>query len=101
MTNHHTLEQVPGDFITTLEAPKAHHSNKSGGPGHGCSLSGQHPDNNQLIASNCQYRDEIANEARVKGISPQQTSELSSHEITETLNVLVDDGLSMGSQSYT
>ena len=59
--------------MTTKEVPKAHHSNKSSGPGHGFPLSEQHPDNNEQIANDCQYGDEIAQEARVEGISPQQT----------------------------
>ena len=58
--NHHIVEQVFGDCITTQEASKAHRSNKSTGPGHGCPLSGQHPGNNQPITNNIQYGDRIA-----------------------------------------
>ena len=54
--NHHTVDQVPDDGITTQESTKVHHSNKSNGPGHGCPFSGQNPDNN----NNCQYGNEIA-----------------------------------------
>ena len=101
MTNHHIIEQDSGDCIIMQEAPKDHLSNKSSGPGHGCLLYRQHPDHDQPIANDGQYEDGIAQEARVEGIRTQRTMEISSHEITETLNVLVDDGLSMGSQSYT
>ena len=55
-------------------------------------------DHDQPIAIDCQYGDEVAQEARVEGISPQRTVEISSHEITETLNVLVNDGSSIGSR---
>ena len=92
MTNHLIAEQVPGVCIATQEAPKDHHSNKSSGPGHGCLLSGQHPDHDQPIANTFQYGYKIVQEARVEGISPQQTVEISCHEMTETLNVLVNDG---------
>ena len=99
VSNHHILEQVPGDCTETQKAPEAHHSNKSSGPGNGCLLSGQHADNSQPIANNCQYEDELAQKARVWGISSKQTLEISSHDITAKLNVLVNDGSSIG--SYT
>ena len=38
MTNHHIAKQVPGECITTQEAPKAHHSNKSSRQGNGVLL---------------------------------------------------------------
>ena len=81
------------------EAPKAHHSKKSSGPSHGCPLSGQHSDNNQPIANNCQYGNEIAQEARDEKVSPQQTVKMSFNDITDTLNVLIDDGLSIGNRT--
>ena len=99
MTNHHIAEQVPGDCITIQEAPKVHLLNKSSGPEHGCLLRGQHPDHDQPIAKDCQYGDEVVQEARVEGISTQRTVEISSHDITETLNVLVNDGSSIGSHT--
>ena len=37
-------------------------------------------------AGSCVSGDGIARKAKVDGISPQKTVELSSHEITETLN---------------
>ena len=97
MTNHHIAEHVPGDCITTQEAPKAHHSNISSGLGHGCLLSGQHPDHDQPIANNGRYEYRVAQDARAEGIGPQQTVEVSSHKITETLNVQVNDGSNIGS----
>ena len=66
--NHHIAEQDSGDWITMEEAPKAQLSNKSSGTGHGCPLSGQHPDHDQPIANDGQYGVEIAQEARVEGI---------------------------------
>ena len=57
ITNHHIVEQVPGDCITMQETPKAHHSNKLIGPGHGYILSGQLRDDNQLIINDGQYGD--------------------------------------------
>ena len=99
VTNHQIVEQIPVDCIAMQEAPEAHLSNKSSGPGHGCLLNRQHPDKNQSIANNCQYGEEIAQEARVEGIILQKTVKISFHEITKTLNVLVNDGSSIG--SYT
>ena len=97
VTKHHTVEQVPGDCVDTKEASKAHHPNKSSGPGHGCPLSEQHPDHNQPIANDGQYEGELSQEDRVEGISPRHTMEISLHEITETLNDLVSEGSSIGS----
>ena len=77
------------------EVPKAHLSNKSSGPGHGGLLNRQHPDHDQPIANDGQYGNGIAQEARVERIIPQQTVEVSSHEMT--LNVLVNDESSIGS----
>ena len=53
VTNHRIVDQVPGDCTANQEAPEAHHSNKSSGPGHVCPLSGQHLENNQQIVNNC------------------------------------------------
>ena len=91
MTDHHTVEQDSGVCVDTQVAPKAHHPNKSSGPEHGCLLNRQHPDHDQPIVNDGQYGDGIAQEARVERLSPQQTVEVSSHEMTETLNVLVND----------
>ena len=70
MTNHHIAEQESDDCIKMQEAPKAHLSNKSSRPGHGCPLSGQHPDHDQPIANDGQDGIEIVQEARVEGLSP-------------------------------
>ena len=72
VTNHRIVDQVPGDCTANQEAPEAHHSNKSSGPGHVCPLSGQHLENNQQIANNCQYGNEVAKENRVEGIFPMR-----------------------------
>ena len=79
------------------EAPKAHLSEKSIGLGHICLLNRQHPDHDQPISNDDRYKDGISQEARMEGISPQQTVEVSFHEIIETLNVLVNEGSSIGS----
>ena len=81
------------------EAPKAHLSNKSSGPGHGCLLNRQHPDHDLPIANDGQYGDGTAQKARVERKSPQQTVEISSHKMTETSNVLVNVGSSIGSHT--
>ena len=73
VTDHHTVEQDSGDCVETQVAPKAQHPYKSSGPGHGCLLNRQHPDHDLPIANDGQYGDEIAQEAIVEGISPQQT----------------------------
>ena len=96
MNNHHIAKQDSGDCITMQEPPKDHLSNKLIGTAHGCLLNIQHPDHDQPIANDGQYRDGIAQEDRVKGISPQQPVKVSSHEVTETLNVLVNDGSRIG-----
>ena len=57
LTNHHSVEKVPGDCIETQEVPKVHHSNKSSRPGHGCILNEQHPESNQPITNNWQCED--------------------------------------------
>ena len=57
VTNHHIVEQVPGDCIETQEALKFHHPIKSSGPGNGCPSYGQHPESKQPIANNWQYGD--------------------------------------------
>ena len=65
MTNHHIVEQDSADCIIMQEALKAHLSDKSSGPRHGCPLRRQHPDHDQPITNDCRYKNEAAEEARV------------------------------------
>ena len=130
VVNHYTVEQASGDCTEVQAAPKVHHSNKSGGPGHGCTPSGRHPNRRKPVADERQhgypmstvedrYLSVVAQPQSedVEGISPhvleegipqgslvegsglQQSVGTSSQEETETLNVLVNDGSSVG--AYT
>ena len=98
VADRHTMKPDSGDCIEMQVVLKTHHPNKSRELGHDCPISGQHPDNNQSIANNCQYGDEIAQEASVEGISPNRLWN-KFYEIIETWKVLVNDGSSIGSHT--
>ena len=52
VAGHYTVEQDTGGCAQA--APKVHHSNKSGGPGHGCMPSGQNPRKKKPVATKWQ-----------------------------------------------
>ena len=114
VTTNHTVEGAAGGCADAQAAPKVHHLNKSSGPGHGCTPSGRYPSNKKPVAHKRQHDDprsagepivgDIAVVAQpqledVEGINPHVFEKKGSQEETETLNVLVNDGSSVG--SYT
>ena len=114
VTTNHTVEEAAGGCADAQAAPKLHHSNKSSGSGYGCTPSGRHPVIKKTLASTRQHNDrrsagesiveDIAVVAQpqlenVEEIRLQQPIKKGSQEETETLNVLVNDGSSVG--TYT
>ncbi|CAI5738229.1 unnamed protein product [Peronospora farinosa] len=124
VTDSHTVEQDAGGCAQAQAAPKVHHSSKSSGSGHECSLRGQHSPMSKLFAQKRQHGnprstgelnvenlavvappqlEEVDGTSSIEpaGISPQEiiTEGISPQKVTETLNVLVDDGSNVG--AYT
>ena len=114
MTTNHTVEEAAGGCADAQAAPKVHHSNKSSGSGHECTPSERYPSNKKPVAHTGQHDEprpagesiveDIAVVAQpqledVEGISPHVLEKKGSQEETETLNVLVNDGSSVG--AYT
>ena len=114
VTTNHTVEEAAGGCADAQAAPKVHHSNKSSGSGYSSTPSGRHPVIKKTLAPTRQHNDprsaresiveDIAVVAQpqlegIEGISPQQPAEKVSQKETETLNVLVNDGSSVG--AYT
>ena len=114
VTTNHTVEEAAGGCADAQAAPKVHHSNKSSGSGYSSTPSGRHPVIKKTLAPTRQHNDprsaresiveDIAVVAQpqlenVEEIRLQQSIKKGSQEETEALNVLVNDGSSVG--AYT